>query len=215
MTDTLLAPEFNRAPHSVPKVIGVWGYATAGKDTVGEIITRLYGHQRVSFADAMKQFARKIDPIVFFQDKDAVRVAEWVDGVGDTEAKKHPEYRRLLQQIGTRARETFGDDIWVDAAWKPLDLTDGGYVFTDVRFKNEARSIVAEGGKILKVVRPGVVAVSDHISEIDLEDWPFDGVVNNDGDLTDLEGEVQRVLGEFGRKNVLLPISREIITFSG
>ena len=67
-------------------------------------------------------------------------------------------------------------------------------------------------GKVYDVRRPGVGPVSDHISEHDLDDWPFDGIIHNDGTLVDLEGEVQRVLGEFGSRNVLLHASREILT---
>jgi hypothetical protein len=103
--------------------------------------------------------------------------------------------RRILQALGTKCREILGQDVWVDAAFDTLG--DGTYVFSDCRFPNEAKAIKDAGGTVLRVVRPGVNALNDHISEIGLDGWDFDGIVMNDGGVVDLEGEVQRVLGEF------------------
>lgn len=191
-----LYPNFNAASHSAPRLIGLSGYATAGKDSVAEVLIRLYGHKRVAFADKLKSFVREVNPYVAFPTSDKVRAAELVDSLGDTEAKKHDEYRRVLQVIGTTVREYFGRDTWVDAA---LNQTSDDYVVvTDVRFQNEAQRIKDLGGIMLRVQRPGVGPANDHISEHDLDGFKFDGYVINDGDLVDLEGEVQRVLGDLG-----------------
>jgi hypothetical protein len=191
-------PNFNAAPHSAaPHLIGLSGYATSGKDSVAEVLTRLYGYQRVAFADKLKEFVREINPYVAFPTSDKIRATELVDALGDAEAKKHEEYRRVLQAVGTKARAFFGEDVWVDAAFVGLE-PEHHYVFSDVRFKNEARVLQEEGGIVLRVQRPGVGPANDHISEHDLDDWPFDGYIVNDGSLLDLEGEVQRVLGDLG-----------------
>lgn len=188
--------DFNAAPHNHPKIIGLSGYATSGKDTVAEVLTRLYGYQRVAFADKLKAFVRTINPVIAtIHGKDIVRADELVRGLGDTEAKTYKEYRRILQVAGTTVREFFGKDTWVNAA---LDGVDGYVVVTDVRFQNEAQRIKDLGGLVLRVQRPGVGPANDHISERDLDAFNFDGYVINDGTLLDLEGEVQRVLGDLG-----------------
>lgn len=195
--------QFNHVPHGHPRLIGLSGWATSGKDSVADVLTRLYGYERVSFADNLKAFVKDVNPIVQVEvDHNTVGYvrktgsAALVERYGDTEAKKNKEYRRLLQAVGTKARQYFGEDVWVDAAFRSLE--DGQYVISDCRFKNEAQAIKDRGGLVLRVMRPGVNAVNDHISEHDLDEWAFDGFVMNDGSLLDLEGEVQRVLGDLG-----------------
>lgn len=183
-------------PARIPHVIGLSGYARSGKDTVAGVLRDLYGFKRVAFADNLKQFTRAIDPIVFMQDKDPVRADEWVRGVGDTDAKNHPEYRRLLQEVGTKARIFFGEDIWVRSVMKNLE-PEIYYAISDVRFKNEANAIREIGGQVWRIQRPGVGPTNDHVSEHDLDHYDFDYVIQNDGTVTDLEGDVQYFLGEF------------------
>lgn len=188
--------KFNATGKDVPTLIGLSGWATAGKDTVGDVIATYYGHQRVSFAHNMKTLARLIDPYVAFPTSDKVRLNELVNRLGWTEAKKHPEARRFLQELGTRCREILGPDIWVDSLWRLLE--DGKpYVFTDVRFLNEANRIRENGGIVLRVRRPGVGPVNQHESEISLDHYDFDGYIDNTGSLMDLHGEVMITLGDF------------------
>lgn len=190
-----LYPDFNSAPHAHPTLIGLSGYATAGKDSVADVLTRLYGYQRVAFADKLKAFVRDLNPYVAFPTTDKVRAAELVDAIGDTDAKTHDEYRRFLQVTGTKVREYFGDAVWIDAA---LNNLANHTVVTDVRFQNEAQRIKSLGGIVWRIHRPGVKAANDHISEHDLDGWKFDEHIINDGTLLDLEGEVQRVLKDLG-----------------
>lgn len=191
-------PIFNDAPHDHPTIIGLSGYATAGKDTAAEVLTRLYGYRRIAFADKLKAFVREINPVIaLVHGKDIVRADELVKGLGDTEAKTFKEYRRVLQVAGTTVREFFGINTWVNAALG--DVEAGDYVVvTDVRFPNEAQAIKDMGGIVLRVQRPGVGPANQHVSEIGLDNWPFDGFILNDGTPVDLEGEVQRVLGDLG-----------------
>lgn len=50
----------------------------------------------------------------------------------------------------------------------------------------------------VRIMRPGVKPINDHPSETALDSHHFDGYVMNDSNLVDLEGEVQRVLGDLG-----------------
>ena len=70
------------------------------------------------------------------------------------------------------------------------------FVFTDVRFSNEARMIKDYGGHIWRVERPGINPVNDHVSESELNAWNFDELIYNAGSLEDL-AEIVRLSMEF------------------
>ena len=61
--------------------------------------------------------------------------------------------------------------MWVNAALATLDLTKN-YVFSDVRFPNEADAIKDLGGQIWRVHRTGVAPVNGHPSEIAMDGYP-------------------------------------------
>ena len=70
---------------------------------------------------------------------------------GWDEAKKTEEVRRLLQIFGTEiGRSLLGENIWVELATRNLESSKN-YVFTDVRFPNEADKIKNLGGLIWRV----------------------------------------------------------------
>jgi hypothetical protein len=94
----------------------------------------------------------------------------------------------LQQELGTRFRQKYGEDIWVDLlfeAWTP----SSNWFITDVRFPNEKAAIKARNGKCVKLVGDpkGVRARStrnlNHISETALDhDTVWDAVIDNTED---------------------------------
>lgn len=149
-------------------VIGLTGYAGAGKSTVAEYLVNAHGFTRVSFAAPLKRMLRTLDPFVSSSfDDQCYRVTEILDTHGETEAKVlFPEYRRLLQVLGTDCIRAVDEDFWVNAALKQMDNPEGKYVFDDVRFPNEAKVIqeLTPNG-LWYVERPGVHAANAHASE--------------------------------------------------
>jgi hypothetical protein len=152
-------------------LIGLMGYAGSGKDTVAnELIAR--GWERRAFADALRSVALETNPIVTHIDH--IRLSEVVSDIGWDRAKReYSEVRKLLQNLGMGVRNHIGYDAWVDAAFKDRDL-NRNLVITDVRFLNEAERVKAEGGFLVRVVRPGTEAVNGHVSEHELADYPAD-----------------------------------------
>lgn len=194
-------------------LVGVSGYATAGKDTFADSLVDSFGFTKLAFADPMRQMMRALNPIVDAQcmsglvgDEQPIGEHEIgfltyndiLDDVGYTEAKAHyHEIRRLLQALGTQAgREVLGDSIWVDTAMKRSAEHDR-VVFADLRFQNEALAIRESGGFTIRIERPGVVAANDHISEHDLDGWDFDAVIANDGTINGLLFKVVDVVDRF------------------
>lgn len=173
-------------------LIGLSGFARAGKDSVAAVLVQERGFVRVAFADRMRAAILALDPLVLDEYGSARRLSLLVDSQGWERAKTlYPEVRRLLQRFGTEAgREIHGEECWIDAAFR--DLPDGHVVFSDVRFRNEADRIRKAGGKIWRIERPGIGPASAHPSETELVAYDFDLVIENDGTLDELRDVVLR-----------------------
>jgi hypothetical protein len=195
-------------------IIGVNGYAGSGKDTVGTIIQYLIDTPgTVSLEDILdfplthrwwleensgweiKKWAGKLKvvssmltgiPVEKFEDQEFKKTmlgSEWNMSVRD-----------FLQKLGTDAiRDNLHTNAWVNALMADYD-SDSNWVITDTRFPNEAEAIKKAGGIIIRVERPGVKPVNNHPSEVGLDDFKFDYVINNDGDLESLSNKVKDIL---------------------
>ena len=112
---------------------------------------------------------------------------------GWDEAKKTEEVRRLLQIFGTEiGRSLLGENIWVELATRNLESSKN-YVFTDVRFPNEADKIKNLGGLIWRVERPSINAINNHSSEVALNGYHYDAIITNDSDMVALKNRVEEL----------------------
>lgn len=180
-------------------LIGITGKAGAGKDTVAGLITGLIPAEVYRFADPLKRMALAIDPIISF-DPMPVRLSERVANSSWDFAKQHPEVRRFLQRLGTEGvRGTFGDQAWVDLMydwWYNRDFENG--VIADVRFPNEAFSILNVGGTIIKVIRPDAHDLGANAAHASEQGIDADHEIVNDSDIGALELKVWGLLEELG-----------------
>jgi hypothetical protein len=180
-------------------IIGLSGYARSGKDTVAGMLMGIHGFERAAFADKIREFLLEIDPLVMHNGID-FRLQDIVESKGwETAKTDHPEVRRLLQDLGVGARKLFGDGFWVDQVVGQFGHDWWGYdkkvVITDVRFINEAKAIKGKGGQVWRINRINVGPANDHVSEIELDDWDFDGVITNNSDMPNLIKQVRALLG--------------------
>lgn len=164
-------------------VVGFGHIARSGKDSAAAALVEKLGFRKIAFADALRQMALRVNPIIEgkipgFPER---RLADLIQEPGDWEqAKNHyPEVRRFLQALGTEGvRETLGHDIWTRVVMDQIHLGDR-VVIPDVRYVNEAETIQARGGLVIRVDRPNYVA-SGHSSETALADWDgWDDVLEN------------------------------------
>ena len=162
-------------------IVGLSGYAQSGKDTIANILVEGYGFKRVAFADKIRELLYEMNPD--FRD---TLLRQAVDNFGWDEVKKDASVRRMMQNLGVGARTIFGDAFWINQAMRDLSY-DNNFVFTDVRFTNEAEIIKANHGQVWRGVRPGINPINQHVSESDLDEWPFDSFIENDGSIADLE----------------------------
>lgn len=167
-------------------IIGLSGYARSGKDTVASFLVNEYAFERISFADPIRDILYALNPSV-----DGESLISMVDNYGWEIAKSKEEVRLFLQSLGYAARTHIHKDVWIMAAFSKM-REDRNYVIADVRFQNEAEVIQAHQGLIWRVERPGVTAVNFHISEWELDNFNFDNILLNDGDVEQLEFLVKK-----------------------
>jgi hypothetical protein len=149
-------------------VIGLTGVAGAGKSTVANYLVEQHGFTRLSFAAPLKKMLRTLNPIIAsgFRLSDILEACGGDENYIKTNSLYGPEYRRLLQVLGTDCIRAVDEDFWVNAAAAQMDDQDQNYVFDDCRFPNEAfiiQNCSPEG--LWNISRPGFEPVNGHISE--------------------------------------------------
>jgi hypothetical protein len=130
--------------------------------------------------------------------------------------------RHALQQIGTEVARSIDEGVWLryglkvarqllqrpdkvnykrtKGVVKEKRPTIAGVVLSDARFANELLHIREEGGKLIRIKRPGSGlsgVAATHASETEHQTWPdsdFDYCLENDGTLQDLPGKVKEMV---------------------
>lgn len=187
------------------KLIGLTGYAGSGKDTFAKSLKLRGGFERVGFADAVKEMALVLDPLLLIPAPDADNLAylsQLVSTYGWEQAKKFDSVRKYLQVLGTDAvRNIIGNDAWIRAAEAKVIghlREERNVVMTDVRFPNEVAFVKSYGGTMIKIVRPNVEAVNDHISDTGIDNLEVDDVIFNDSTVDALGEKASRLLWILG-----------------
>jgi hypothetical protein len=192
-------------------IIGISGYSGSGKDLVGTIIQEISLNKWhiKKWAGKLKTIASILTgiPVENFEDQEFKKTLlgpEWgtvkdipLNGVpvfADMQFNSLMTVRDFLQKLGTDAiRDSLHENTWVNATM--IDYTtEANWIITDTRFPNEAEAIKKAGGIVVRINRPGVQPINPHPSETSLDDWNFDAVINNDGDVSDIVHKVGLLL---------------------
>jgi hypothetical protein len=197
-------------------IIGLCGKMGSGKDYIAAkyIVPWLkeqgLNYLRLSFADQIKVNVMAKHQIPF----------------DDVFVNKNQTTRVLLQQEGTEnGRNVLGKNVWINYfdTWCQVFASRGvdAIVACDVRFKNEACYIKAQGGILIKVVAPArnekrlqtescgshatYAKLCHHSSECDLDDLEgnlFNMILNNDFNQTIDEKQLENVLQKYQTRQV-------------
>ena len=187
-------------------IIGLCGLIGSGKNTVAEHLMEQHYYISVSFAETLKDAAA----CIFGWDRDMLEGATpedraarelkdewWSERLGFDVS---PRY--MLQYMGTEVmRNNLHPDIWALSAEKLIKENPWEqYVFTDVRFPNEAAMIRRIGGKVWHV-RRGILPEwfgrnpeHIHASETAWNNETFDATIYNDGTIEDLKTTIDNLL---------------------
>lgn len=177
--------------------VGIIGRARVGKDTAGSWLVENRGYVRVGFADALKEAALRLNPIIEGDHPDVMRLS---DAVGsspwgwDVAKDVYPEVRRILQEYGMSIRD-IDPEFWLRTALaKVAEANAAGspVVITDVRFPNEAESLRRAGFHLLYIDRPGVPRLN-HASEGALTPADADTTIENYGSVPEFLADVEHI----------------------
>lgn len=175
-------------------IIGINGYAGAGKDEIGRLIVKHAPHFRVKkFAGKLKEIATILTgiPTHYFERQDIKnnKMSGWDMSV-----------RELLQRLGTEAiRDGLHPSAWVMALMSDYRQGDD-WVITDMRFQNEYDTICSYDGYTIQVYRAGVKPPNNHSSESGIKSGCFDYIVDNSGTLEELEEHVKEIISDILKK---------------
>lgn len=177
------------------RIVAFTGYARSGKDTAAKALTG-EGWTRVGFADALKDLALRINPMVSGGGPITLRMA--VGEAGWDEAKQiWPLARKSLQEIGVGVRDVIGEDTWVDIVRRKLNGLKTSAVITDLRFPNEAEAVRKWGGWIIRIDRhTGSESWRDHVSETSIDLIEPHISIGNHGTIEDLHRNVMEAVKE-------------------
>lgn len=167
-------------------LIGLSGKMGVGKDYIAHNIILPYLEKKniktliIAFADQIK---------VNTSVKNNISLSKMYD-------TKNENIRKLLQKEGTEnGRDKYGNNIWIDYVDKWIDIYSKrgiqAFIIIDCRFKNEVEYIKKNNGVIFRIEAPlrnkeriynekNSLEIQKHISEIDLDDYKFDNIINND-----------------------------------
>lgn len=176
-------------------LIAFSGFQGSGKDSCAEVLVQEYGFTKIAFADAVREAALAIDPIVVYQEHIATNLSSVVNEIGWDRAKREiHEVRRILQRVGTEAgRNLLGENIWIDllfSRYPDMAKSDTRYVITDCRFQNEVHFVQARRGTLVWVQRPGVESDGHSSESRSIADFA-DYTIDNDSSIEDLREDVR------------------------
>lgn len=122
-------------------IIGFTGAAGSGKDTAADYLVSEYEFTKVSFAAILKNM---------------LSVAGLPEPTNRDDKEKNVEgfdftWREAAQTLGTEWGRSLDENIWVKLTMAKLD-PNKNYVFSDVRFDNEAEAIRDAGGSNILLI---------------------------------------------------------------
>jgi hypothetical protein len=201
-------------------IIGICGFIGSGKDTIADYLVNFHGFRRESFANSLKDAVAHVfgwDRTMI--EGRTTKAREWREQVDPWWAERlhMPDLtpRWVLQYWGTEVcRAGFHDDIWIASLENKLRTSKDNVVISDCRFPNEIKSIKAAGGMIVWVQRgiiPHWYSIAEkanrgdtkaeewlkkekiHASEYSWAGTQFDVIVDNNGTMDDLYGQVKNL----------------------
>lgn len=178
------------------KLIGLYSpVAQSGKSTVAQHLASQHGFARHSFALPLKRMVIELMTQAGLSEQQIGHAME----AGKEEPLPQPigvSFRYLCQTLGTDwGRKLVNNELWVGLSINKA-LAEDRATFEDMRFPNEFAAILAAGGEVWKVVRPGAERINGHPSEGLLDGFEFDRVLVNSGSVEDLRRAVTEALGQ-------------------
>lgn len=162
----------------------------SGKDTIAEYAIEKYGFTRFAFGDGIREVCGVLFP---------------------EQVKNGNKPRRLLQGVGQMMRQ-LDNDVWVNRCFKEIELISKKHtimpIITDLRQPNEYERCKNEGYIFIKVQCDEDLRIKrilekndnfdmkdlQHETEMHIDTYEYDFVINNDGSLEDLYKQFDEIV---------------------
>lgn len=167
-------------------LIGLCGYARAGKDTVASCMA---GFKKLAFASALKREVQRMLDVSsekggsVVDDKDKVKYRPLLVAWGAIKRAKKADY--WIRKLATTYNRICAEDI----------------VITDVRYKNEIDWIHEMNGIVIMVARPGYGPANDEEKKsfgeiLESKTTGIDYTLVNDGSLSDIKLKAKALINK-------------------
>lgn len=166
---------------SLPSIIGISGKRGSGKLHLAQFIIKLRPeYELVSLSAAVKEITSILTS------------TSYEDQWNQARSKKPPPFDRTLAQyhqiLSQNLRELIHPHIWIDIVMRHPGKFK---VIYDIQYETDIKAIEAAGGVVLRLERPDTDFDESydptHISECDLDNYPFQFKYYNNGNVEDLE----------------------------
>lgn len=177
------------------KLVALTGKAHSGKDLTAQLLGYAEpGYMRIALADPLKNAARSVFGLTYEQTCGSQVKEDSVHYWGMSP-------RQMFQRFGDAMKAQFGEDVFVKRWEMQYEAVRvfRNVVVPDCRCDVEANRFRELGGIVVEIRRgTGLVgATGEHPTELGLSTLP-DFIIDNRGDIEQLQSEVRRLLEYIG-----------------
>jgi len=196
----------------LPNLIGIYGHARSGKDTVKDfIIDNFKNHYSIAFADPLKEAASIAFgiPLDHFYQND---IKEMVNPAWDVSPRAIAQFMgtEMFRDTISKLCPVISNNFWIHRmalrlANHYVPENEGEYdpedtvVIPDVRFQNEYDWVIQNGGIIIHLTRDGAdgkVGIPGHSSEhlINLHTPERTFICENNSSISELHRKIANII---------------------
>lgn len=167
----------------------------SGKDTAGKFLSTYLKINANHLKIKQISFAAKLKDVCYQLYKWAdLKPAIYYESRRDEKEIMLPKIglapRDIWIQVGNKMREVHRN-TWIDFVLQ--DVSADILIITDLRFQNEATSVLEYGGTLVKIYRDSLPQGTDP-AEVDLDTWEnWDYTIANNGSFQDLNYYVETI----------------------